>query len=174
MRTVAAFDFDGTLRPGDSLHPFLRLVVPRWRLILCLLWASPRLVLVPLGGRHRDRAKAAVLAVALRKMPVAAFDAACDLYAARLEQELRPDVIARARWHQEQGHQVVIVSASPEHYLQPLAERLGFVAVLGTNLERDSSHMTGRLVGANVRGAEKVRRLTEWLVGEPVRLWAYG
>ena len=31
------------------------------------------------------------------------------------------------------------------------------------------------MIGPNCRGAEKVRRLTDWLGGEaPGRLWAYG
>lgn len=173
-RTVAAFDFDGTLRPGDSLLAFLATVVPRRRLARALAGSWRQLALVPAGGRRRDAAKAAVLARALAGVPVAVVEEAAAAFAARLEGELRPDVLARARWHAAQGHEVIIVSASPERYLIPLAERLGFVAVLATRLEEAEGRLTGRLAGANVRGPEKVRRLAEWLVGEPVVLWAYG
>lgn len=173
-RTIAAFDFDGTLRPGDSLLPFLQTVVSRRRLARAVAGAWRELALLPAGGVRRDRAKEAVLRRALAGIPVEILDDACTAYARRLETELRPDVVARARWHADQGHEVIIVSASPERYLVPLAERLGFVAVLATRLEERDGRLTGRLVGANVRGPEKVRRLGEWLVGEPVCLWAYG
>lgn len=173
-RTVAAFDFDGTLRPGDSLGPFLRMVVPQRRLIGALAGSWRELALLPAGGSRRDRAKEAVLARALAGLPVELVDEACEIFAARLERELRHDVLARARWHERAGHEVVIVSASPERYLIPLAERLGFTAVLATRLEERDGRLTGRLVGDNVRGDEKVRRLTEWLLGDEVFLWAYG
>lgn len=173
-RTVAAFDFDGTLRPGDSLGPFLRMVVPQRRLVAALAGAWRELALLPAGGSRRDRAKEAVLGRALVGIPAEVVDEACAVYARRLEHELRHDVLARARWHERAGHEVIVVSASPERYLIPLAERLGFTAVLGTRLEERDGRLTGRLVGANVRGPEKVRRLAEWLVGDDVFVWAYG
>jgi phosphatidylglycerophosphatase C len=60
-------------------------------------------------------------------------------------------------------------------YLGPLGRRLGADAVLATSLEiGDDGHLTGGLEGANVRGAEKVRRLGQWLGHDTCELWAYG
>jgi phosphatidylglycerophosphatase C len=73
---------------------------------------------------------------------------------------------------------VILASASLEQYLVPLGERLGVDAVVCTRLERDAhGRLTGRLRGANCRGAEKARRAHEWLVGAGLvdaELWAYG
>ena len=79
-------------------------------------------------------------------------------------------------WHRTQGHRLVIVSASFGAYLRPIAERLRFDAVLATELEvGPDGRLTGRIAGANVRGAEKARRLDAWLDGAPRRIvWAYG
>ena len=166
-RVVAAFDFDGTLCPGDSLVPFLRSLVPPARLARAVAASVP-------GRPERDRFKAAVLGRTLRGVPLDRFADACEAYAHRLEARLRPDVLARARWHQGEGHEVIVVSASPEHYLTPLALRLGFGTVLGTRLEVVDGTLTGRLLGANCRGPEKVERLRAWLGGDEVFLWAYG
>jgi phosphatidylglycerophosphatase C len=69
----------------------------------------------------------------------------------------------------------VIVSASFTSYLDPIAARLGFAAVLATELAvGDDGRLTGELVRPNVRGAEKVRRLDAWLGGRPAFVWAYG
>jgi HAD superfamily phosphoserine phosphatase-like hydrolase len=58
----------------------------------------------------------------------------------------------------------VIVSASLAAYLRPVADELGFDAVLATELEAGADgRLTGRIVGHNVRGAEKVRRLDTYL-----------
>jgi phosphatidylglycerophosphatase C len=57
----------------------------------------------------------------------------------------------------------------------PIGRRLGFDTVLATRLEVDADgRLTGRLVGANCRGPEKVARLREWRSGELVVDFAYG
>ena len=92
-----------------------------------------------------------------------------------LARHLRPDVVERVAWHRNQGHELVIVSASFTSYLDPIAARLGFAAVLATELAVDyDGRLTGELVRPNVRGAEKVRRLDEWLGAGPAFVWAYG
>jgi len=88
---------------------------------------------------------------------------------------LRPETLERVEWHRRQGHALVIVSASLADYLRPVAERLGFDAVLATELQRGTDgRLTGELAGANVRRVEKARRLDAWLDGRPAFVWAYG
>ena len=88
---------------------------------------------------------------------------------------LRPDVRARVEWHRAEGHELVLVSASPELYVAPIGRRLGFDEVLATRLEVDADdRLTGRLVGANCRGPEKVARLQEWRGDNLVVAFAYG
>ena len=67
------------------------------------------------------------------------------------------------------------MSASPELYVTPIGRRLGFDTVLATRLEVDADgRLTGRLLGPNCRGPEKVMRLREWR-GEGLALaYAYG
>ena len=78
------------------------------------------------------------------------------------------------------GDTVVLVSASFEVYLRPLAELLGADDVLAVRLRgRPRRCFTGRLDGANCRGPEKVVRLHEWLDRHAggraaVHLTAYG
>jgi HAD superfamily hydrolase (TIGR01490 family) len=91
---------------------------------------------------------------------------------------MRPDVAQRLRWHQEQGHLVVLVSASLQPYLDVLGDLLEVDAVLCTNLEDDGVAYTGELLGANCRGAEKVTRLQQWCASANIPFdsvkYAYG
>jgi phosphatidylglycerophosphatase C len=81
----------------------------------------------------------------------------------------------RVDWHRGEGHELVLVSASPELYVTPIGRRLGFDTVLATRLEVGADgRLTGRLLGPNCRGPEKVVRLREWR-GEGMALaYAYG
>ena len=171
MRTVAAFDFDKTLSTRDNVVPFLTAVAGRTALLAVLVRATPDLA----RGR-RSAVKARLVRRLLTGRPDVEVRATAESFAADvLTAHLRPDVVARAEWHRAQGHERVIVSASFATYLHPVAECLGFDAVLATELELGGDgRLTGELAGPNVRGAEKVRRLDAWIGDAPATVWAYG
>jgi phosphatidylglycerophosphatase C len=175
--TVAAFDFDGTLTRRDSLVPFLAQVCGWPRVTTALSALAPRIALALSGHGDRDAAKEALLKRLLAGRKASDVAAAGERYAASLRQRgrLRPEMLDRVHWHREQGHALVLVSASLTPYLDPLGDDLGFDAVLATRLAIDSSwRLTGRFDGNNVRGAEKVARLEAWLAGDRPTLWVYG
>lgn len=59
---------------------------------------------------------------------------------------------------------VILVTASIECYVIPIAQALGIDEVICTKLERDSTGaFTGRIEGANCYGEEKVNRLKDYL-----------
>ena len=133
---VAAFDVDGTLTTADCVVPFLRRTVGTPTLVRRML-GSP-LSLARAGVRRdRDALKAASATATFRGLSLAAVEADAA---------------------------VVLVSASFEVYLRPLAELLGAHDVLAVRLEVDDDRrLTGGLDGANCRGREKIVRLHDWL-----------
>ena len=176
-RPLAAFDLDGTLTRRDTLMPFLARAIGRDRAYRAVLASSlPLARAAVLGGAQRDVAKAAVLRRVLAGVPLAALAEAAESYADHVvARGLRPDVRARVDWHRAEGHELVLVSASPELYVTPIGRRLGFDEVLATRLEVDAAGvLTGRLLGANCRGPEKVARLRAWRGDAVVLAYAYG
>lgn len=172
--TVAAFDVDGTLTTRDCVVPFLRTVAGTSSLVRSVV-ARPAIAVRAVARRDRDTLKELAVA-ACRGRAATEIDAAGREFAlTRARHWLRPDTLARLRWHLGAGHRVVLVSASLRPYLEPLGAELGVHAVLCTTFERDGDdRLTGRLLGANCRGPEKARVLREWLGESPVELWAYG
>jgi phosphatidylglycerophosphatase C len=176
---VAAFDFDGTLIPRDSFVPFLVQLTGRSTFGRGLIASSPSMVRAYGVKRDRDASKAALVARLLRGYPFESLKLAGETFAAQLAGRVRQAMVRRMEWHRDQGHRMVIVSASLGVYLEPLGRRLGFDGVLSTQLEvGDDGLLTGRLKGANCRGQEKADRLQAWIfanVGDAqVELWAYG
>jgi phosphatidylglycerophosphatase C len=172
---VAAFDFDGTLSRRDTMVPFL-VAAAGWRRLAFAGIASCGTGLR--GGR--DSMKVATVARLFRGWSEDRFHDEGRIYAATLTELLRPEIVDRLRWHQSEGHPVVLVSASLATYLRPLAADLGIDDVLAVELEAAGGHLTGAVVGgANCRGPEKVARLEAWLQARygddpKVELWAYG
>lgn len=157
------------------MAPFLLRATGRAATGRAVLTLALRLALGLTSDGRRDAAKEALLVRLLAGRDLATLSAVADAFADEVvASHLRPDTLARLEWHRAQGHQVVIVSASPEIYVAPLGRRLG-VDVLATRLEVGSDgSLTGRLAGRNCRGAEKALRLREHLGSEPVTLLAYG
>jgi phosphatidylglycerophosphatase C len=128
IRPLAAFDLDGTLTRRDTLRPFLVRAIGRDRTYRGLLASSfPLARAAALGGPHRDRAKAAVLERLLGGRPLAELAETAESYADHvITHALRDDTRARLEWHRGEGHELVLVSASPELYVTPIGRRLGF------------------------------------------------
>jgi phosphatidylglycerophosphatase C len=184
-RTVAAFDFDGTLTSGGSVLPFLVAVRGFWPVLRAVVALSPALLRsAVVGGTAADAAKEKLFTRLLGGLPLRAVDDRSVSFAERhLARHLREDTRLRLQWHQRQGHHVVIVSASPECYVRRAGEILGVDAVLATRLAVGGGGLlTGNYEGKNCRGAEKYARLVvhlraNGLLGggdDQPELWAYG
>ena len=171
---VAAFDFDGTLVPGDSLPRFLARVLGRAALAETLMRAAPAMTA---GYRRggRDGSKAVLLERALAGRVAEQVGEVGAVFGALLAGRIRPAMVERMAWHDEQGHRRILVSASLAAYLEPFGRITGFDDVIATRLETDGAgRLTGRLHGPNVRAHQKAVRLQELLGSAPVEMWAYG
>jgi phosphatidylglycerophosphatase C len=175
-RTIAAFDFDGTMTRRDTLVPFLVTIAGRGAVAAALAAESPRLAYAVTGRGDRDEAKIRVLRRVLAGREHADVVAAGRAFGAELARSaISAEARDRLAWHRRAGHEIAIVSASLDVYLDEVAQRLGVGHVLCTALEVGvDGRCTGGLRGRNCRGAEKVARLQKLFDGEDVELWAYG
>jgi phosphatidylglycerophosphatase C len=173
---VAAFDVDGTLTIRDCVMPFLRRVAGRE--LARGVAGQPLAFASAAVRRDRDRLKE-LATQSLARLDGSAVAREGVGFAREVRGAwLRADTLARLDRHRALGHATVLVSASYEAYVAPLGELLGVDGVVCTRLEQDGAgRLTGRLDGANCRGAEKASRLRPWLAErglEDAVLWAYG
>jgi glycosyltransferase 2 family protein len=179
VNSIAAFDFDGTLLQGDCLLLFHRLLRGPAGMVLDWIRLLPALLNWKTGRRSTAWFKQHYLAVILagteerKRQQVLQHD-----LPKLLIQRLRPEAVARLRWHAHQGHRLVIVSASLRALIQPVAQHLGaeLIATETSDLAGEAAVAGPQLTSVNCKGAEKVRRLEVWL-GQPLReieLHAYG
>lgn len=174
-RPLAAFDFDGTLTSHDSFRAFIA-----WR-AGAAGYAVGLFQLIPAAiawtrDRDRGRLKAAMVRQFLAGAPRTRLEADAQRFASeRGRTLLRPDAVRAWRRWQSAGAQLIIVSATPDFIIAPIAQSLGADLVIGTRIAFDAAgQATGGLDGPNCRGPEKVRRLRE-AFGDDVRLAAaYG
>lgn len=180
IQRVVAFDVDGTLTTRDCVVPFL-LRVGGWRSAGSLLARGPGALRASVQ-RDRDRLKGLASQAVFAGRAASSVASLGESHATHIAQHwLRADTLRTLRRHLEEGDRVVLVSASFEVYLVPLARHLGVADVLGTRLAVSSADdvLTGELEGSNCRAAEKVHRLESWMEHEgidrsSVEMIAYG
>lgn len=175
-RPLAAFDFDGTITQRDTLAGFLVFIGGRRAFAGAMARHAGGLLRGLRDDVERDAAKERVLGDILRGRTAGEVAEAGERYAALLPERFRPDVVERLNWHLGEGHEVVLVSASLDCYLRPLATALALTDVIAVTLEADADgHLSGRLARPNVRAEQKAIRLREWWGDRPAtELWAYG
>ncbi|MBA3816722.1 MAG: HAD family hydrolase [Parachlamydiaceae bacterium] len=175
---IAAFDFDGTITTRDSLLPFLFFSNGRITTLKKLAVLSPVFLKYFTGFNSRQQTKETVLGAFFKTMPLSWLMTLGELFAQspHLDHLIRPEAKERIKWHLQQGHRCILISASINIYLNPWAKSFGFQDVISSRLKITKEGIVmGDLEGLNCWGPEKVRRLNE-LLGprENYTLYAYG
>ena len=175
-RTIAAFDFDGTLTVKDSFPAFIRFATGTPRFLAGFLLYSPVLALMKMGLYSGSKAKEQVFAHFFKGWEYKRFQALGKAFAAEVETMRNEPIINRLKEHIANGDTVYVISASIRQWVEPWCLQQGVNAVLTTEVEVDADgRLTGRFKTRNCNGDEKVKRL---LQAEPdradYRLVAYG
>ena len=173
---VAAFDFDGTITYCDTLIPFLLYVGGKVKFAEKLIKLIPQYIRYKRGKLTNERTKEAFLSSFLKGYEYRKLQFLGEKFTSSILTRLvRKKMIQKIIWHQGQGHQCVLVSASLNVYLDAWAQLHG-LAVISSRLEIDHQGLvTGKLQGRNCYGREKARRLTRWLGKHKCDyLYAYG
>jgi HAD superfamily hydrolase (TIGR01490 family) len=181
MPVVAAFDLDGSLTEGGSVWRWLRYLAGTGAVLRAAIPLSIPLMIGALrSGQWADHAKERLFGTLLIGRDIdEVLDESRTFALAHLERRGRAKVLDRLAWHKGEGHDVVVVSASPQIYVDVIAEALGAQGAIGTRLAVDPlNQLTGSFLGRNCRGSEKMRRLNEWIeqrhYDEPPIIYAYG
>ena len=174
-KAIAFFDFDGTITTKDSLAEFIRFSKGDWGFITGVVPALPHFIGFKLGLADRQKAKEKLLSVFFKGTQENEFkEVSLAFVRDRIPLILRPGAVGKLQWHLQQGHQVVIVSASPAHWLQPWCDMNGF-ACIATELEVIDHQISGKIAGLNCHGEEKVRRIHEkYDLSSYDTIYAYG
>ena len=175
-RSLALFDFDGTLTHKDSLFVFLRFVLGPVKFWMSMGILIPIFILLAIHVISNSKAKALVLTLCLGGRRIKDLKPIATRFASdKIPQILNQTMLSRLKGHQANGDRVVIVSASADLWLKDWCTQEGIADLLATQLEVVNGVLTGNLASANCRGPEKVRRIQELLdIRDYERIFAYG
>lgn len=175
LRKIAFFDFDGTVTTHDTLLEFIRHRKGTARFYIGFLLNSPFIVAYKIGLISNQFAKEQVLRYFFGRTLAEKFQQYCDEFADKeIPRLLRQKALHEILQLQQKGFEVVIVSASAENWIRNWCKSIN-VSLLASRLEIRNEKITGRLIGKNCHGEEKVRRIREmYQLAEYSSIYCYG
>jgi phosphatidylglycerophosphatase C len=158
-KRIAFFDFDGTITTKDTLLEIIRFQKGGFRFYLGFFINAPFLIAYKIGILSNQTAKEKILKYFFGRLPVTVFQERCDDFAVTvLPSLLRPKALEEIRKLKAAGTEIVIVSASPENWIQNWC-RQNNLQLIGTKLQIEKNILTGKIDGRNCYGEEKVNRI---------------
>jgi len=160
-KILALFDFDGTITKNDSLLKFIRFAVGDIKFIQGLIALSPTLIAFKLKLMPNYEAKEKMLSWFFKGLSENDFVQIANEYSLNhIDKILRSRAMDRLEWHKNEGHKVVVVSASIESWLKPWCDR-NDLDLIATQLLIENNKVTGKLASNNCHGQEKVNRIND-------------
>jgi phosphatidylglycerophosphatase C len=174
-RSIAFFDFDGTITSRDSFLEFLLYAFGFSRLALASFMLSPVLILHVLGITNNNYTKEQVYRYFFSGLTNDQLTNYGEHFVRdQLSKIIRRLALEKIQWHISEGHKVVIVTASLHYWVLPWAAQFG-LDCLATHMEQKQGVLTGIYAGLNCHGEEKVRRILDtYNLSEFDEIYAYG
>ena len=168
MNRIAIYDMDKTITVRATYAAFLvHMALERaaWRLVLL-----PAVGIVMIGYVLRlvTRARAKELNQAMligRRVHRASIMPAVERYADKVvARNIRAGALRQIAADKAAGYKLVLASASYRLYVDPIARRLGFDAVIATDhFTQDIDYVRARIAGDNCYDIAKLRMIEAWM-----------
>lgn len=174
-KAIAFFDFDGTLITRDSALDFAKYYLGPTQYSLVLFRLSLVLIGYRLGLLEGVKAKRKFFETIYgghKRRDVLL--SATAYWAERKPEIMRKEAYRKLLWHRENEHEIVIVSASADIWLEPVAADLE-TGLICTTMECADGVLSGDLAGANCNHAEKANRIrAKYDLSSFDMIYAYG
>lgn len=158
---LAVFDLDGTITSKDTFLEFIRFVHGSVKLYTGLLLHLPFIGLFYLRLYPNNRLKEKIFHYFFKNYSTNQL----NNLGVTFSREILPKIcfskaLKRLEWHQQQGHHIVILTASAEIWLQAWCKAHHF-DLIATVYKIKNERFTGKIQGKNCYGKEKVFRLQQ-------------
>ncbi|KPM88009.1 phosphoserine phosphatase, partial [Vibrio alginolyticus] len=142
IKSLALFDFDGTLCSKDSFTGFIFYALSKRHIVKQGLKILPWIQAYYLNFYPAHAMRAKLFRSMFKDTPAIELQRLGEEYAQELVSALSPEIFTQLQHHQLRGDQVVLVSASIDVYLAPLCKLLD-IELICTETQIKNGRMTG-------------------------------
>ena len=168
---LALFDLDETLIAGDSASLWLEHMVAQELAPAAMVAEEQAMMSLYHQGKMDMHQYMAFTLQPLVGKSRHWLDQQCQHFAERvLRERIYPEGLARIEWHRKRGDELVLISASGEHLVAPMARMLGMDHCVAILLEEQQGMLTGQTRGTLSFREGKVARIEQLFAGQ-AGLW---
>ena len=174
-RSIAFFDFDGTITKRDTFLEFIKFSKGNFRFYWGFLLNLPFIIAFKLGIISNQLANEKVLSFFFKGMEISEFQKLGDTFSDQIIPALlRPKAIEEIEKHKLNGVVIVVVTASPENWVSKWVKSHD-LRLISSKLEIKDGLLTGKLQGLNCHSEEKTRMIrTNFQLEDYDYTYAYG
>ena len=156
---LALFDFDGTITHSDTFTKFVLFATDAKRLKRGKLLLLPEIIAYKSKLSSGKRIRRKMFDFGFKDTSETDITAKAEYFAINILSDLiRPEALARMKWHQDRGDEVIVVSASLDLYLRPWCTQYG-IQLICNQVEIINGKLTGNFIGHDCSANEKSRRV---------------
>lgn len=157
--SITFFDFDGTLTHKDSMLEFIKFYKGSFKTYTGILLLSPYLAAMKAGIYSTKQGKEKLLSYFFKGENILDFNLKCEKFALEIIPTLiKNEGLLEIKSRLAQKQEVCIVTASAENWVAPYFRDMS-IKIIGTQLQIVDGKLTGKLLGENCKGPEKVCRI---------------
>ena len=158
-KTLALFDFDGTITTKDTFLELIKYQKGAWAFYKGMMRLSPYLLLFKAGLIPGEKMKVKVMEYFWKGIAETDFTQSCNnFYTNKIPSLIRHKALIQLKYHLNNGHDVSVVTASGADWVKPFCDANG-INCIATILEKQNGKITGKITGNNCNNQEKVTRI---------------
>ncbi len=160
-QTLAIFDLDGTITERDTMIEFYKFCFGKGYTYLYFFFIIPLIVLERLKILDNQLLKEWTLSFFFWNKKETWIRQMGERFAQnKIEAMVRKEMQDRLDWHEKEGHEILIITASCELWLSAWIRDTSY-SLISSKMAFKNGEFQGRLIGRNCHGKEKVIRLKE-------------
>ncbi len=153
---LALFDFDGTITTKDTYTKFIMASTPKFRLVLGYIFLLPVIFLYKCNLFPASKLRPIITWVSFKNRKQSDISSiTTDFVNNYLPTVIRNKMLQKIKWHQNNGDEVYVVSASLSPYLNLWCSEHG-IKVLCSELELINGKFSGKYISGDCSGDRKV------------------
>ncbi len=161
---LAIFDLDETLIAADSARLWNHFLVEKGLAPSSLLTHEHAMMAAyTKGSLDMDHYMKTTLEPLKGKTPHTIKQLVDEFIHVVITPAIYPQALDRIEWHRKRGDHILIISATGEHLVKPIATALGIDNVIAIEIEQNQGVYTGKTTGILSFKEGKVERLKLWL-----------
>ncbi|MGE8563234.1 MAG: HAD-IB family hydrolase [Acinetobacter bohemicus] len=173
-KNLALFDFDGTLCTKDSFTGFIFYALSKRHIVKQGIKILPWIQAYYLNAYPAHAMRSKLFNAMFTHADALELQQVALEYATSLMSQLNPALLKQLKQHQALGHDVVLVSASVDIYLEPVCHLLN-IALICTQTEKINNLYTGQYTTPDCSSEQKRQRILEnYSLDDYAVIYAYG